>query len=140
MASCNGILTMDYDTATKSEDGIFAVNWGNYKGKLQGEGTGVGVFDYETSHDWLIANNTCDKTNCAASGVEMSFEWSINLNATGKDAVSQQEIIDSITNDGVIFHISPERHASVSVMPIPPAAWLFGSALVLLGWTARKAT
>ena len=39
------------------------------------------------------------------------------------------------TNSGVVFAVRP---GDVGVVPIPATAWLFGSALGLLGWMRRK--
>jgi hypothetical protein len=136
----NGTLDMNYMTATGSERTEFDVIFGggNYEGKLQGASTGAGITDYASSLEWLLGNATCDMIDCAASTVEMSFEFALDLNV-----VDVNNIIASIEEpaEGLIFHLSPERRIDgFAPVPVPAAVWLLGSALALLGWTRRKTT
>ena len=135
----NGSLVMDYKTATGSEKTEFDVTFGggSYEGKLQGNTKGDGVLDFATSLQWLLGNNTCDMTDCAASAVEMSFEWKFDLNYI---SVAQLRATLEDPAMGLVFHMSPERRILASPVPVPAAVWLFGSALGLLGWMRRKAT
>ena len=68
----------------------------------------------------------CDTTNCNASDITMSFEFELDLNA-----MDQGALLTSIENDGIVFHLSPEK------VPLPSAVWLFLSALGCLGWKAK---
>ena len=51
----------------------------------------------------------------------------------------------AISSDGVggqteiTLALEEDRRVRLSNIPIPPAIWLFGSALGLLGWMKRKA-
>jgi hypothetical protein len=63
------------------------------------------------------------KGTCTVLGKYFAEEWAIALSA---------EII--LTSNVEIAKFTPH----VVVIPIPPAAWLFGSALGLLGWIQRK--
>ena len=36
------------------------------------------------------------------------------------------------------LYVWPVRPGDIGVVPIPPAAWLFGSALGVMGWMRRK--
>jgi hypothetical protein len=45
---------------------------------------------------------------------------------------------DFLTNGGAVAALSNAR--AFSVVPVPAAAWLFGSALGLLGWMRRRAS
>jgi hypothetical protein len=128
-------LVMDYGKATGSEKTEFDVIFGggSYEGKLQGASNGAGIVEFASSLDWLL-DNGCDTTNCGASGVEMSFEFKFDLTE-----VVRNDIIASLEDpaQGLVFHLSPERRAGV--VPVPAAAWLFGSSLGLLGWMRRRA-
>jgi hypothetical protein len=37
-----------------------------------------------------------------------------------------------------LWHVWAVRDGDIGVVPIPPAVWLFGSALVVMGWMRRK--
>jgi hypothetical protein len=158
------VPTMDFNTATGSEKELFGfgLEFSGYKGELkldagtgQSKGTGTGLTgpdDYATSLDWLLDAGTngntygCDTTDCAAADLVMSFEWKLNYQAAGPDgAFDPQEILDNLEGDpndggGIQFHLSPERDAPASAVPIPASAWLFGSSLGLLGWVRRRIT
>ena len=41
-------------------------------------------------------------------------------------------------NDGDFARIDKKLVLSIAVVPVPPAAWLFGSALGLLAWVRRR--
>jgi hypothetical protein len=46
---------------------------------------------FATSLDWLLGNATCDTVNCAASDVEMSFEFEF----VGYSASEQADLISN---------------------------------------------
>jgi hypothetical protein len=126
----SGTLNMDFKTATGSESSFFD----GYKAELNGGVSGAGITAYATSLDWLLDDNglyDCDTTNCNASDIEMSFEFEFDLNAVDPNA-----LFESIQNDGIVFHLSPEK-VSPEKVPIPSAVWLFLSALGCLGWKAN---
>jgi len=50
------------------------------------------------------------------------------------------DYIFSMTTDGEPFNAAVEAHFEGVFIPIPPAAWLFGTALGLLGWLRRRVT
>ena len=138
----NGTLNLDYKTATGSEQAIYSATFsdgigGAYTGHLQGDSSGRGVDQYATSLDWLLANNVCDTTNCAASTTTMSFEWGLNYNAF--PSFDPDEVIQGLMDNGIEFHMSPERGNS-NVVPIPAAVWLLGSALGGLAMMRRRKT
>ena len=126
-----GTFVMDYNAATGSEKAVFA---GNAEAKLKDDSTnnfgGLGLLDSATSRDWVLLNG-CDTTNCAASTVAMSFEFQFDLAIIDEDA-----FLAAIEDDGIVFHLSPERR--ISEVPLPAAAWLFGSALLGLGAIKRR--
>lgn len=143
----NDVVELDFGTATGSEKVVFGPGGGTtekttdkdsdkdggrlYEGDLDGDATGPGIVQYKDSVDWLLNNNICDTTNCDASDVEMSFEFEFALDQIDKDA-----LLASLQNEVIEFHLSPERGNPV---PVPAAAWLFGSALMgMVGWRRRQ--
>ena len=135
-----GTLVMDYKTATGSEKAIYKAVFGTYEGKLQGTVKGKGVEQYATSHGWLLANSICDTTDCAASTTTMAFEWGINWHTPDVDDAA---IIQGLMDDGIVFHISPERQMMPmpeppAAMPEPSAAVLFCVGALLVGMRIRR--
>jgi hypothetical protein len=140
----NETLDLDYNRATGSEgiavDGVF----GDLGGSVTADG-GLGLQnDYKSSLDWLLddasltgggtngAGYDCGTTNCNGSDVVMSFEMRFLLSGAARDAF----IVD--LESGITqMHLSPER-GNLSAVPLPAAAWLFGSVLMGFGALKRK--
>ena len=109
------------------------------KGKTDPSNAGPGVTGYATSLEWLLGNGTCDMTDCYDATTKMSFEFALDINVIDVDDIIKSiKTPDTAAGEGLVFHLSPERRASV--VPVPAAAWLFGSALGLLGWMRRKSS
>jgi hypothetical protein len=94
-------------------------------------GSGGGMVNYATSHDWLLANDICDTQDCDADTTTMSFEFEYDL-----APLEAAALLAAIQKDGIEFHLSPEMRSTP--VPIPAAVWLFGSALAGLGFTKRR--
>ena len=90
-----------------------------------------------TSLDWVL-DNGCDTSSCDRKDIPMAFEFRF-------DNFSDQDIDDLIAvmqSGFVVFHLSDERQGELSLttVPVPAAAWLFGSALLgLFGVSKKKA-
>jgi hypothetical protein len=72
-----------------------------------------------------------DSSNCAQPGSGTCVAFADGFFGWGSVPVSSSEI-DS--NSGVQF----ARFSEAVVMPVPPAVWLFGSALGMLGWVRHR--
>jgi hypothetical protein len=55
--------------------------------------------------------------------VTWAFQWDFSIGSGSSELISKNLRIDA-----------------PPVIPLPPAVWLFGSALGLLGWMRRKST
>lgn len=127
----NGTLEINFKTATGSEKSIFAgAVFGGYTAELDGDTDGNYIAQYANSLDYLLGEGICDETDCYASNQTMSFEFEFQL-----DPTDGATLINAIETDGIEYHLSPERR---SVVPIPAAAWLFGSALMGMGFMRRR--
>jgi hypothetical protein len=100
------------------------------------------VLGFMDSVDYLLGtaagNAECGfavpATNCGASNRTMSFEVKLGLLNGGFTALR-----DAIVNNGLGFHLSPEFAGDPpSVIPVPAAFWLFGTALIgFIGFSRR---
>ncbi len=65
--------------------------------------------------------------------------YSLNASFTDTSVISDEYVADysGVASSGS-FYFGTYMVRS-SVVPVPPALWLFGSALGLLGWMRRKA-
>jgi len=151
-------LVLDYNRATGSEKFVLAANSvtegtgknGEIKINVDG-GIKVDLADYpdgvntQTSVDWVLKNvPDCNKTNCLASDIPMSFEMLF----TGADRSTILPWLQSwvaYNNDNsldrpsaLIAHLSPERGGEIPPVPVPAAFWLFGTALLgFIGFSRR---
>jgi len=138
-------LVLDFERATGSEKFVVAATNLKSDGKAEGGITvDFGVSndaDTKTSVDWVIANEgnepgKCDTTNCNEYDIPMSFETLF----TGNDAtqvlgwLQGWDAYNADNNNskpvGLVAHLSPERGGVTSVVPVPAAFWLFGTALI----------
>ena len=89
-----------------------------------------------TSLDYLLDNNICDLTDCSATTTTMSFEFQFGLSADEFEALR-----NSISDDGIEFHLSPER-GLLPQMVVPTPATLpvmfFGILLLIAASRCRK--
>lgn len=91
------------------------------------------ALEVRTSLDYLIGGGICDPISCNAFNVPMSFEilFEKDIGLGVVNALMGQ-------TDQLIFHLSPER-GGISVIPVPAAFWLFGSALIgLIGFSRTR--
>ena len=123
-----------FKTMTESEHFLFAgnqlVSWDKDSGKQTTSGDWDSVV---TSLEWVLANG-CDTSSCDKKGISMSFEAEY-LNFSEQDRI---DLIAAIQGSSVMLHLSDERQGGVSEVPLPAAAWLFGSALLGLGAIKRR--
>jgi hypothetical protein len=114
---------LDLDGGWKSDDGL---PWK--------------VVDFMDSVDYLLGAGSAEcassdpAKNCAASGRTMSFEVKLELLNGGYAALKK-----AIMDNGLGFHLSPEEFGDPpSVVPVPAAFWLFGTALIGFIGFSRK--
>ena len=129
-------VKMDYGTQTGSE--FFEFNGLGIKIKWQDEdGNGTSDnFTWATSREYLLDNGICTTDLCLQFDTTASIEMMWLGLGSEQDAL---DIIASITD--MELHLSDEARGlpAVTTVPVPAAAWLFGSALVgLVGVGRRK--
>jgi hypothetical protein len=130
-------LELDYEKATGSEKieiGVITADIGD------GQSSSVSGYSFEekSSEDWLFAavnGYDCDDEKCNGDDIPFSFEFKFAL--SGDNA---EDFIDALIAAGpTAMHLSPERGLlPSSPVPIPAAAWLFGSVLLGFGAFRRK--
>jgi hypothetical protein len=157
-------LVLDYEKATGSEKFVIAATALEEKTKIKHgvehtkiKATGGITIDLkdwddgddtQTSVDWVLKHG-CDKDDCNKSNTPMSFEtlftgddkiqvlawlalWD-NYNSSNS-LISLSSLIKPV---GLVAHLSPER-GGISVVPVPAAFWLFGTALIgFIGMSRR---
>jgi hypothetical protein len=134
----NGLATFqasktDYGTMTGSEKVIFGQGAsGDLAGSASGSIYGA-ILDYMDSVDYVINSLGCDTTNCAASGVPMTFEFKF----AAKTAAQIASLISDIQSNEVQYHLSPEMGPPTSV-PEPSTLILFSLGLLGLGLASRR--
>lgn len=100
------------------------------------------VVGFRDSVDWLLGAGSAEcgsdpdapTKNCEARNRTMSFE----VKLAALDDAGFNALKSAIQTSKLEFHLSPERIAAVSQVPLPAAFWLFGSALIgFIGFSRR---
>jgi hypothetical protein len=90
--------------------------------------------NWKTSTDYLLGTAGCDKTDCItllALGTTMSIE----IELLGLTWMQAEDMRDSVI--ALRLHLSDEA-IGISVVPVPAAFWLFGTALIgFIGMSRR---
>jgi hypothetical protein len=133
----SGTFAMDFKTATDSEKIVIAgitANMGGKSGdtKVVSADSSLNLIGDVSSLDYLLGGSTpiCSIASCSASDIAFSFELHFALSGTARTT-----FLVAIQDGNTQMHLSPER-GLLPAVPLPAAAWLFGS--VLLGFGALK--
>ena len=92
----------------------------------------AGVLDWETSLDYLLANEAgCDKSDCVTA-TSLNTTMSIEIALYGLTRSDAETARDGIT--ALRLHMSDEARGlppvDIPPIPVPAAFWLFGTALI----------
>jgi hypothetical protein len=133
-----GSMKLDFGGATGSEKMVLYDANGDkaFEADLadSGDTSGFGLVGSQDITDYLLGNSICTTALCLARDTAMSFEFKFALNATQNDAFL------ALFDNGIEFHLSPERGLPLDVpeIPVPAAIWLFGTALIgFIGMSRR---
>jgi hypothetical protein len=92
------------------------------------------IVDVRDSVDFLLGSGQCDTNTCEARNRTMSFE----VKLAALSASEESSLFSAISSNQLNFHLSPDRVADVSEIPVPAAFWLFGTALIgFIGYSRR---
>ena len=150
---CAGMLV-----ALVFANGAFAstVTWTLENVTFQDSGTAIGSFDFDADSN-IYSNINISTTSGSSFGGTSYTAYSVGSQSQlflgngsydlflGFTPLTNAGGTSSITGFGEqVFGGAPLRpitggSLTASVVPIPAAAWLFGSALGVLGWIRRKA-
>ena len=107
----------------------------NLQTYADGSNGGTNALEVKTSLDYLLGlgdDSYCNLISCYAFDAPMLFEI-LFTKADGESVMA-----DLLNNPyQLVFHMSPER-GGLSVVSVPAAAWLFGTALIGLVGFGRK--
>lgn len=132
-------ITINFGGRFDRDDGTPSGNPTEGKDGIVDNGSSLTILDVRDSVDFLVGSGQCGTsgnadTTCEARTRTMSFEIKFA-------ALSDQQktnLFAGITSNELDFHLSPDRVADVSQVPVPAAFWLFGSALIgFIGFSRR---
>ena len=138
-----------YDgSTTRSGFGIFNLRTnvdadGNISGgtvEIKGKGSDFGIFDEMITlmtADLTSANLTSSQSLWGFNTTNIWCAPELQLNCTNSESVYL--VLNTLFLGGFDSNKFTSSGTAHTTVPIPAAAWLFGSALGLLGWVRRRA-
>jgi hypothetical protein len=96
----------------------------------------------DNEHAWLFTVSVFDGTTTVTSAGQLlpnnSVESLFSVDITSLTLTAIDSVFVTLSGNLPINFIDRTAEYTINTVPVPAAAWLFGSALGLLGWLRRK--
>ncbi len=134
--------TIDLTGSAIPADGLFVIVTGSASPELAAVGDLIANVDWQNGPDALqlfAGELLIDALQYGDAGTNNAGEGDFAPDISGTMSLSRNSLALDTDNNAVDFSVvAPTPGTGVSVVPVPAAAWLFVSALTLLGIARKK--
>ncbi len=130
-----GKMKLDFKGATGSEKMVLNDANGDKQftaDLADGVDDKYGLIDSADITDYLLGSGTCTEDLCLARDTAMSFEFKFEIDPAANNAFL------ALFDNGIEFHLSPERGLQPAVVPLPASLPFLVAGLGALGLVARR--
>lgn len=136
--SSSSVKPLDFSKATGSEKAILYNDAGDeiFKADLAKgaeDKYGFGLISYKDSSDYLLDNGLATLEESLNRDIKMSYEMMFAL-----DPALNSELVNNIRNNGIEFHLSPERSGTAITGVPTPTAGVAGLTVLGLATMRRR--